>query len=72
MLFSLSNLYSSIIFATSPHFLKNKQNSNPDPICKVGEIQLWLIKTTCLTYVTKNRSSNNKNIEFEIWECFIY
>ena len=23
-------------------------------------------------FVTKNRSSNNKNIEFENWECFIY
>ena len=52
-LFSLSNLHSSTILTTSPffgerctppHFLKNKQNSNSHPFCKVGEIQLWLIK----------------------------
>ena len=36
---------------TLPHFLKNKQNSNPHPFCKVGEIRLWLIKTTCFTYL---------------------
>ena len=23
-------------------------------------------------FVTKNRSSNNKNIEFQVWECIIY
>ena len=34
-----------------PYFLKNKQNSNPHPFCKVGEIQLWSIKTTCFTYL---------------------
>ena len=28
---------------------KNKQNSNPHPFYKVGKIQLWLIKSTCLT-----------------------
>ena len=32
-------------------FLENKQNSNPYPLCKVGETQLWLIKTTCFTYL---------------------
>ena len=32
-------------------FLKNKQNSNSHSFCKVGEIQLWLIKTTCFTYL---------------------
>ena len=36
--------------STLPHFLKNKQNSNPHPFCKAGETQLWLIKTTCFTY----------------------
>ena len=36
---------------TLPHFLKNKQNSNSHPFCKEGEIQLWLIKTTCFTYL---------------------
>ena len=35
---------------TLPHFLKNKQNSNFHPFCKVGEIQLLLIKT-CFTYL---------------------
>ena len=59
-LFSLSNLHSSNILPTSPffgekctlpHFLKNKQNSNSHPFCKVGEIQLWLIKTTYFTYL---------------------
>ena len=63
-LFSLSNLHSSIILPASlffgenftlPHFLKNKQNSNPHQFCKaeVGEgmIQLLLIKTTCLLYL---------------------
>ena len=32
-----------------PQFLKNKQNPNPHPFGKVGEIQLWLITTTCFT-----------------------
>ena len=59
-LFSLSNLNSSTILPTSPffgeqctlpHFLKNKQNSNPHPFCKVEEIQLWLIKTTSFKYL---------------------
>ena len=49
---SLRNFHASTIFSTSsflgeryalPHFLENKQNSNPIPLCKVGEIQLWLI-----------------------------
>ena len=31
-----------------PRFFKNKQNSNPYLLCKVGKIQLPLIKTTCL------------------------
>ena len=56
-----------------PHFLKNKQNTNSHPFCKVVDIQLWLIKTTCFTYLLlKNRFSNDKNIEPEIWKCFIY
>ena len=33
------------------HFLKNKQNSNSHPFCKVGEIQLRLIKIICFTYL---------------------
>ena len=36
---------------TLPHFLKNKQNSNSHPFCKVGEIQLRLIKIICFTYL---------------------
>ena len=36
---------------TLPYFLENKQNSNPHLLCKVGETQLWLIKTTCFTYL---------------------
>ena len=31
----------------SPIFFENKQNSNPYPLCKVREIQQWLIKTIC-------------------------
>ena len=31
------------------HILDNKQNSSPHPFCNVEEIQLWLIKTTCVT-----------------------
>ena len=57
-LFSLKP--SSIILPTSlffgekctlPHFLKNKQNSNLYSLCNVGEMQLWLIKTNCFTYL---------------------
>ena len=59
-LFSLSNLHSSTILPTSPffgekctlvYFLKNKQNSNPHSFCKVGQVQLWLIKTTSFIYL---------------------
>ena len=35
----------------SPHLLENKQNSNPNLLCNVGQIQLWLIKSTCFTYL---------------------
>lgn len=35
-----------IVTGRTPHFLKIKQNYNPNPLFKVGEIQLWLIKTT--------------------------
>ena len=35
----------------SPIFLRNKQNSNSHPFCKLGEIQLWLIKAICFTYL---------------------
>ena len=34
-----------------PHFLENKQNLNSHPLCKVGDIQLWLIQTTCFRYL---------------------
>ena len=56
----LNILHSSTILPTSPffgekcslpHFLKNKQNSNFHPFCRVGKIQLWLIKSTCFTYL---------------------
>ena len=56
-LLSLSNLpplfyqqLPSLGKMNTPHFLENKQNSNPNLLCNVGEIQLWLIKTTCFTY----------------------
>ena len=48
-LFSLSNLNSPTILSSSPffrekytlpHFLKNKENSNSQLFCKVGEIKL--------------------------------
>ena len=32
-------------------FFENKQNSNPHPLCNVGEIKPWLIKTTCFSYL---------------------
>ena len=35
---------------TLPPFLENKQSSNPYSLWNVGEMQLWLIKTNCLTY----------------------
>ena len=81
--FSLSNLYSSTILATSlfflrekftlPHFLKNKQNSNPHPVCKEREIQLWLIKTTCFTYLLlKIDPVKIEALNLKFWECFIY
>ena len=34
-----------------PPFLENEQNSNPNSLCNVAEIQLWLIKTNCFTYL---------------------
>ena len=58
--FSLSNLHSSTVLpispffgekCTLPHILKNKQNTNSHPFYKVGEIQLWIIKTICFTYL---------------------
>ena len=36
---------------TLPYFWENKQNSNPHSLCNAGEIQLWLIKTNCFTYL---------------------
>ena len=62
MLFSVTNVHSSTVLPTFPffveqntlpHFLKNKQNSNPQPFCNMGEIQLWLIKTICFTYLSQ-------------------
>ena len=35
---------------TLPPFLENKQSSNPYSLWNMGEMQLWLIKTNCLTY----------------------
>ena len=32
-----------------PHFLENKQNSSPHPLCNVGEIRLCLTKTNSFT-----------------------
>ena len=36
---------------TLAHFLENKRNSNPHTLCKVGQIQLQLIKTFCFIYL---------------------
>ena len=36
---------------SSPYFLNNKQYSNPHPLWKISEIQLWLIKITFFTYL---------------------
>ena len=52
---SLCCNYAGGIFYTAyhlcPHFLENKQNSSPHPLCDVGEIQLWLTKTNSFTYL---------------------
>ena len=56
-LISLSNLPSFSLpflgkmYPPTPHFLENKQSSNPHLLCNVGYIQLLLIKTTCFTYL---------------------
>ena len=34
-----------------PSLLENKKNSSPHLLCSMREIQLWLIKTTCFTYL---------------------
>ena len=34
-----------------PHFFENKQNWSPHPLCSMGEIQLWLTKTSSFTYL---------------------
>ena len=46
--------YQPLLFVgkcTFSHFMENKQKSNPHPLCNVGEVQLWLIKTNCFTYL---------------------
>ena len=42
--------------------MENRQHFFP---LKMGMIYLWLIKTTCFTFFTTNKASNNKNN----WEC---
>ena len=57
-LLSISNLpllfYHPLSFGgkcTFPHFLNNKQNSNPHLLWKIEETQLWLNKITFFTYL---------------------
>ena len=80
-LFSLSNLHSSTILPTSPFLEKNvpspifwRINRIPIPIAFVKWEDPVMINQNYFfhIFVTKNRSNNNKNIEFQIWECFIY
>ena len=79
-LFSLSKLYFSTILPASPFWRK----MYPPPLFdEEKELQspslLWWGDPAMINQnysfhllVTKNRSSNNKNIEFQIWECFIH
>ena len=65
-LLSLRNLLP--LFYQPLPFFENKQNSSPHLFCNVGEIQLWLIKTTCFLYLLLQiRPVNIKtfNIKFE-------
>ena len=82
-LLSFSNLHFATILPTSPFFgEKNvpypifwRINRTPIPIPFVKrERDPAMINQNYLfhIFVTKNRSSNNKNIEFQIWECVIY
>ena len=53
-------------------FSENKLNSNPHSPCNVGEMQLWLIKTNCFTYlllqiklvITKIFTFKSENVAF--------
>ena len=37
------------VYTVLPLFCPNKQNSNLNPFCKVGDLRLWLLKITCFT-----------------------